>query len=860
MPNLTPTDVKHELEKLHHDLFLEETEDNWEKTARSMNAFSKICTDGGYEVAGLEVVNAFRGAHRPIIGAMNSERTRLSGCALDLVNSVATAVGKDFEQLLSIFMPPLLALCGRTNKVVTNRARSVIFNVIEVAQLASVLSYFLRDIKDKSTSLRQVIAEGTLAVLNSCNPPDLEKEARAKEIEAIIRGTARDANADVRKVSRKIFESYKILLPSRVESFTAPLSPTMKKYLDIKSNTLTTHKSTSNLRSNLNLNPETKSSSSTTAPTTATTRPNGHARTASASTFNTGTTSTQAKNLATSLTRVSRKEPAAAPSAPVRQVQPSRVVSQSHHETQRAVPSNVGPSRATASQETKRPIPPLRSQRSIISQTTGSSTAAAVAPRRLQLHPNPPAANAAPLASSGPRRVPMPPPPPPAPKKDEAPKRPASRVDNAASTATTASRTAVPPPAPVKKPASSTTSSLKDRVPTTKPPVPKFKPTSSTTSANGAPSASTAENKPTIAKTITKPPVPKYRSTPAAPSGSAAANGTTKLLAVAKAKPIWGSGPSAKPATSQKGAPSAKTVVKKASTRTIAQPPVAGAAKNIRRPVTPAMVALPPSPAPEEEEKAAPNSDQELKTEEEKVAIEHVEKQISPAVSPTPESVLVSDVGVSEHISEKMEGIDKGTVEAESASTTLTDDHSTATASTVTARIQTAFGSYRTGAAPASITTNTNQPPMRLPTSNADLLLPRTPNNNFLLPNASNPAFATKTPISALLTSIEQGFLYSPTTPLSPADAYMPGPNGTPASYCHQRDAPRVEGPMQPFNHALHQHGGVGFGGMFGGKKEPELVRGDIGVVNVNMNDQKMFVPVALPGLDERLGFVNFSQ
>ncbi|KAJ3515776.1 hypothetical protein NLJ89_g1538 [Agrocybe chaxingu] len=857
MLNLTPADVKHELEKLHYDLFLEETEDNWEKTAKAMNAFNKICMDGGYDVAGPEVVNAFRGAHRPIISAMNSERTRLSGCALDLVNSVATAVGKDFEQLLSIFMPPLLALCGRTNKVVTNRARGVIFNVIEVAQLASVLSYFLRDIKDKSISLRQVIAEGTLAVLNSCNPPDLEKEARAKEIEAIIRGTARDANADVRKVSRKIFESYKILLPSRVESFTAPLSPTMKKYLDIKSNTLTTHKSTSNLRSNLNLNPETKPSASTTASTTTITRPNGHARTASASTFSTGTTSAQAKNLATSLTRVSRKEPTAAPSAPVRQVQPSRVVSQSHHETQRAAPSNVGPSRATASQETKRPIPPLRSQRSIISQSTGSSMAAApIAPRRLQLNPNPPAANAAPLASSGPRRVPMAPPPPPALKKDEAPKRPASRVDNAASTATTASRTAAPLPAPMKKPASSTTSSLKDRVPSTKPPVPKFKPASSTTSATGAPSASTAENKPTTAKTITKPPVPKYRPTPAAPSGPAAASGTTKPLAMAKAKPLWGSGPSAKPATSQKGASLAKTVVKKASTRTIAKPPVAGAVKNIRRPVTPEMVALPP-PTPEEE-KVSPDSIQKVKAKEEKVTVEHVEKQNSPAVSPIPESVLVNNVEVSEQFSEKKE--EKGTVEAESASTTLTDDRSTATTSTVTAHIQTAFGSYRIGAAPASITTNSNQPPMRLPTSNADLLLPRTPSNNFLLPNASNPAFATKTPISALLSSIEQGFLYSPVTPLSPPDAYMPGPNGTPSSYCHQRDAPRVEGPMQPFNYALHQHGGAVFGGMFGGKKEAELVRGDIGVVSVNMNDQKMFVPVALPGLDERLGFVDFNQ
>ena len=135
---------------------------------------------------------------------MNSERTRLSGAAIDLLVSVATGLGREFEQLLTLFMPPLLALCGRTNKVVINRTRTCIITIIESTQLASVLTYFLQNIKDKSTSLRLVAAEGTLACLNSCNPPDLERESRARDIEAIIRSTARDANADVRKLSRKI--------------------------------------------------------------------------------------------------------------------------------------------------------------------------------------------------------------------------------------------------------------------------------------------------------------------------------------------------------------------------------------------------------------------------------------------------------------------------------------------------------------------------------------------------------------------------------------------------------------------------------------------------------------------------------
>lgn len=160
-----------------------------------------------------------KAAHRPITSAMNSERTRLCLIPMDLMVSLGSSMGMDFDQVMPLFIPPLLTNCARTNKIVINRAKGSILSIIEVTQLASVLTYFLQNIKDKSSAMKIAISEGTLACLNSCNPPDLEKEARALEIEGIIRITARDANADVRKLSRKIFESYMILLPSRVQKY-----------------------------------------------------------------------------------------------------------------------------------------------------------------------------------------------------------------------------------------------------------------------------------------------------------------------------------------------------------------------------------------------------------------------------------------------------------------------------------------------------------------------------------------------------------------------------------------------------------------------------------------------------------------
>jgi hypothetical protein len=84
---------------------------------------------------------------------------------------------------------------------------------------------------------------------------------------------------------------------------------------------------------------------------------------------------------------------------------------------------------------------------------------------------------------------------------------------------------------------------------------------------------------------------------------------------------------------------------------------------------------------------------------------------------------------------------------------------------------------------------------------------PTTPQGALFNPENTNTAiFTAKTPISALLSSIQLGFLYSPSSPLSPADSYLlPGPHGMTAN--KDRDAP-----IQPFNFALHPPSNHTFG------------------------------------------------
>ena len=214
----TPTSMSlnQHLDSLRVDLLLPETEETWDRIANGIDALTDLCRNGACDSPQV-LIPALKSLSRPLISALNSERTRLSGPAIDLIATVTIGLGPDFDPLLSIFFPALLLLCSRTNKVVVSRAKACALSIVQLTQLPAILPHLLQHSKDKTSSLRLVVAECTLACLNCFNPPDLERDSRARDIESLIRVTAKDATADVRKVSRDIFKAYTVLLPTRVK-------------------------------------------------------------------------------------------------------------------------------------------------------------------------------------------------------------------------------------------------------------------------------------------------------------------------------------------------------------------------------------------------------------------------------------------------------------------------------------------------------------------------------------------------------------------------------------------------------------------------------------------------------------------
>lgn len=221
MQALSSASFEREIQRIRDALSVRETEETWDAIAAAIASLQKLVSNHA-DVMPSDCVHALRSFSSSLNKAVTSERSRLSGAAIDLLGAAATELGDGFDALLPLFVPTLLTLCARPNKLFVTRARNCIFTIIQATGSPNMISYFLRCSSDKSISMRLAVAESSLAWLNNVNPPELRKDVRAREVEDIIKNAVRDANADVRKVGRQMFEAYSLLLPHRVDKYVCP--------------------------------------------------------------------------------------------------------------------------------------------------------------------------------------------------------------------------------------------------------------------------------------------------------------------------------------------------------------------------------------------------------------------------------------------------------------------------------------------------------------------------------------------------------------------------------------------------------------------------------------------------------------
>ncbi|GJJ06586.1 hypothetical protein Clacol_000779 [Clathrus columnatus] len=214
-------------------LELTENEETWDRIERALARFSAVIKGGGHQFK-RELVDAFKNSHRPVVSALNSERTRLSTTALDCIGIAAPRLGLDFEPLVPIYVPAILRLSNRTNKVYVKRAHTTMDLIIGFCHIPSILHHLITACKESKISTGRIAAiDGALRALNKWDWTQKDIRNKVTDIEEMIRITGRDKDAIIRQTSRQVFEAYKNIFPERVSTFTAPLTPVMRRYLEI---------------------------------------------------------------------------------------------------------------------------------------------------------------------------------------------------------------------------------------------------------------------------------------------------------------------------------------------------------------------------------------------------------------------------------------------------------------------------------------------------------------------------------------------------------------------------------------------------------------------------------------------------
>lgn len=155
---------------------------------------------------------------------LTTERTRLSGTTLEVFSS-STRLAAAFAPLLPVYLPAILRLLCRTNKLYISRTLATLHAILKNTRLPELIKYIVAEWKaegGKSSSYRIGASEIVLAMLGGAGREGMavDKEGLEKrfidELEWIVRVGATDKEVKVRALVKSIWEAYQREWPDRV--------------------------------------------------------------------------------------------------------------------------------------------------------------------------------------------------------------------------------------------------------------------------------------------------------------------------------------------------------------------------------------------------------------------------------------------------------------------------------------------------------------------------------------------------------------------------------------------------------------------------------------------------------------------
>ncbi|KAK8854943.1 hypothetical protein IAR55_003682 [Kwoniella newhampshirensis] len=233
IPCPTPQHLQAELETLTYALEPEEKEDTWEKFEKAIIRFAAVTRGGGYKHLEMYIEGVGRkGVGPKLAKCMLSDRGRLSGVSTDLLQTFAPRLSSNFKPLVNLFLEPLIDLLGRPNKVFLKRAEKCFITIITHCHLFGILPEMKRGLSDNAASCRRGCAIGIERAMKEWGKEIFGKKG-AKMLEDCVKKMATDKDPEVRQTGRRVWAKFQEIWAERIDDFSAPLTPTIRRYLEI---------------------------------------------------------------------------------------------------------------------------------------------------------------------------------------------------------------------------------------------------------------------------------------------------------------------------------------------------------------------------------------------------------------------------------------------------------------------------------------------------------------------------------------------------------------------------------------------------------------------------------------------------
>ncbi|RKP21929.1 hypothetical protein ROZALSC1DRAFT_26691 [Rozella allomycis CSF55] len=178
-----------DLLKIEKVISQKETEHTWQQIDNSIKSLSKICKERRDPDSFLQFVKKNK---EILILCLSTERTRLSGTTVELLTDIIQTYGLEAEAAIECFIPTLLKLCTRANKVFISRSSKC----LEMISVKVGSPKLLQRVKEASLSTNKGLRLISVGLATNLLQHMKHPEVYVSTFEEIIKSSLDDASAD----------------------------------------------------------------------------------------------------------------------------------------------------------------------------------------------------------------------------------------------------------------------------------------------------------------------------------------------------------------------------------------------------------------------------------------------------------------------------------------------------------------------------------------------------------------------------------------------------------------------------------------------------------------------------------------